>query len=195
MLFIVIFYWPLTLTIESQANIFTKFILFVLFPLISLFFIFKIKNLKTRNKIGFDVNQFGISSYGLKKSLRLGFIFLPLMLIVTFFVKFLMGGTFESNLILGIFSFIESFSEEFFFRGILFLFLMYKTNFKVAYITSLASFILLHPQNFFNPFIISTIIQGFITLEICRRSKNITGAWLVHGSNRFFSIALYPFML
>ena len=72
---------------------------------------------------------------------------------------------------------------------------MYKTNFKVAYITSLASFILLHPQNFFNPFIIITIIQGFITLEICRRSKNITGAWLVHGSNRFFSIALYPFII
>ena len=80
MVFIVIFYWPLTLTIESQANIITKFILFVLLPLISIYFIFKIKNLKTRNKIGFDVNQFGISSNGLKKSLRLGFIFLPTVL-------------------------------------------------------------------------------------------------------------------
>ena len=117
------------------------------------------------------------------------------MLFITFSAKYVMGGIFNPNFPLGVVSFVESFTEEFFFRGILFLFLMSKTNLKVAYITSLGSFVLMHPQNFTNPFIISTISQGLITLEICRRSKNLTGAWIVHGTNRFFIIAIYPLLM
>jgi len=111
-----------------------------------------------------------------------------------FIAKYMIGGTLDGNFSLGVVSFAESFTEEFFFRGILFLFLMSKTNLKIAYVTSLASFVLMHPQNFANPFIISTIVQGFLTIEICRRSKNLVGAWVIHGTNRFFSIAIMPFL-
>jgi hypothetical protein len=72
---------------------------------------------------------------------------------------------------------------------------MSKTNLKIAYVTSLTSFILMHPQNFTNLFIVSTIVQGILTIEICRRSSNLTGAWIVHGTNRFFSIVLYPLLM
>jgi len=37
--------------------------------------------------------------------------------------------------------------------------------------------------------------QGLITIEICRRTNNVAGAWIVHGTNRFFSIAIYPFLM
>ena len=193
MIGIVISYWPLTLGFSSSANIITKFLLFVFIPLFFLYILYRIRH--RQEKKDFKLNQFGITSYELETSLKLGFLFIPLMLLVTFLVKYIMGGTFYPNFPLGVVSFIESFTEEFFFRGILFLFLISKTNFKIAYITSLGSFVLLHPQNFTNPFIISTIAQGIITLEICRRSSNLSGAWLVHGVNRFFGIALYPLLM
>ena len=117
------------------------------------------------------------------------------MLTVTFLAKFMIGGVLVSNYPLGVVSFIESFTEEFFFRGILFIFLVRKTNLKIAYFTSLFSFVLMHPQNFSNPFIISTIVQGFLTIEICRRSKNLVGAWVLHGTNRFFSIVILPILM
>ena len=194
MIFIVILYWPLTLGLNSSANIITKFLLFVLVPLFFLYLSYKIRNKQRRKKLEFQYNQFGITSNGIKKSLKLGFLFLPLMLFITYLAKTMIGGTLYPNFPLGIVSFIESFTEEFFFRGILFLFLMSKTNLKIAYITSLLSFILIHPQNFTNLFIISTIIQGLITIEICRRTSNLAGAWIVHGTNRFFSIAIYPLL-
>jgi membrane protease YdiL (CAAX protease family) len=131
----------------------------------------------------------------MEKSLKLGFLFIPLMLIFTFFAKYMIGGAFNPDFPLGVVSFVESFTEEFLFRGVLFLFLISKTNFKIAYITSLGSFILMHPQNFSNPFIISTIAQGLITLEICKRSNNLAGAWVVHGTNRFFSIGIYHLIM
>ena len=37
--------------------------------------------------------------------------------------------------------------------------------------------------------------QGILTIEICRRSNNLTGAWLLHGINRFFIIAIVPLLL
>ena len=195
MIFIVIAYWPLTLGLNSSSNIITKFLLFVLVPLFFLYLTFKIRNKRSRKKLKFQYKQFGITSNGINKSLKLGFLFLPLMLFITYLAKTMIGGTIYPNFSLGIVSFIESFTEEFFFRGILFLFLMSKTNLKIAYITSLLSFIFIHPQNFTNLFIISTIVQGLITMEICRRTSNLAGAWIVHGTNRFFSITIYPFLV
>ena len=116
------------------------------------------------------------------------------MLIVTFLAKYMIGGILDANFSVGVVSFVESFTEEFFFRGILFIFLLSRTNLKIAYVTSLTSFVLMHPQNFTNPFIISTIVQGFLTIEICRRSKNLVGAWVLHGTNRFFSIVIIPIL-
>ncbi|OYT28430.1 hypothetical protein B6U98_05045 [Thermoplasmatales archaeon ex4572_165] len=195
MVFIVIAYWPLTNGFNSTANIVTKFLLFVFLPLIVLFVTWKLKNKPKKKKKDYSFKQFGITEKGFEKSLKLGFLFLPIMLTVTFLAKFIIGGALVSNYPLGVVSFVESFTEEFFFRGILFIFLVRKTNLKIAYVTSLASFVLMHPQNFTSPFIISTIVQGFLTIEICRRSKNLVGAWVLHGTNRFFSIVILPFLM
>jgi membrane protease YdiL (CAAX protease family) len=194
MIFIVIAYWPLTQGLSSSANIITKFLLFILFPLFFLYIAWRIQNKQKKKKQDFEFNQYGITNEGFEKSLKLGFLFLPIMLLVTFLVKYLIGGTFITDFPMGVVSFAESFTEEFFFRGILFLFLISKTNLKIAYITSLASFVLMHPQNFPSPFILSTIVQGFLTIEICRISKNLVGAWVLHGTNRFFSIVILPFL-
>ena len=195
MIFIVVAYWPLTLGLNSSANIVTKFLLFVLVPLVFLYTSWKIRNKHKKKKQEYSFKQFGLTEEEFEKSLNLGFLFLPIMLFVTFLVKYVVGGTFDSNFPLGVVSFVESFTEEFFFRGILFIFLLSRTNLKIAYITSFASFILMHPHNFSNPFIISTIVQGLLTIEICRRSKNLVGAWVLHGTNRFFSIVIIPLIL
>jgi membrane protease YdiL (CAAX protease family) len=188
MIGIVIAYWPLTTNLQTIANIIPKFILFIFFPFIVLISYWKIKKDE-----GNHLSLLGLTQKNLKPSIKLGLFFIPIMISITFLAKIFMNTpSIEPNYILGVFSFFESFTEEFFFRGILFLLLLTRTNVKVAYITSLASFILMHPQNLTTPFIISTISQGLLTLEICRRTKNLSGAWIVHGSNRFFSIALFP---
>ena len=191
MVVIVIAYWPFSNLIITSQNIIAKFILFIIFPIIVLF-IFK------RDKSIFDLRKYGIKKVGLKKSLFLSMLFLPLMLGVTFAIKYVGGVTYDADVIGGSISFFESFTEEFFFRGILFVFLLSRTNLKIAYITSLASFILMHPQhleNYTNLFFISTIVQGILTIEIARRSENIAGAWILHGINRFFGIVIVPILL
>jgi membrane protease YdiL (CAAX protease family) len=188
MVLIVILYWPLTTSLVTTSNILVKFLLFIFLPMLLLLVL-------KRDKSLLHLDRYGIKKEGLKKSVMLGLLFIPIMLIITFIVKYFIGVTTEANTVLGIVSFIESFSEEFFFRGILFLLLLNRTNLKVAYISSFASFVLMHPQHFTDLFIISTIVQGILTIEICRRTKNITGAWFVHGTNRFFSIAIAPFII
>ena len=193
MILIVIGYWPLTLGFNVPSNIITKFFLFVVLPLVVLYFPWKIRQ---KQNTDFPFYEFGITDQGIEKSLKLGFLFIPLMLLVTFLAKYLAGGIAGTpDFPLGVISFVESFSEEFFFRGILFLFLLPRTNLQVAYTTSLLSFVLMHPQHFTDPFILSTITQGIVTLEICRRSKNLVGSWVLHGTNRFFSIVLLPLMM
>lgn len=190
MIFTVIAYWPLTTGFQATANIIPKYILFVIMPFLFLIIFWKLRNNKENH---FEL--FGLTEKNLEKSFKLGLSLIPVMLFITFLAKFFMGfSSGEPQLELGVVSFVESFTEEFFFRGVLFLLLISRTNFKVAYITSLTSFVLLHPQNFTNPFIITTIAQGLLTLEICRRTKNLAGAWVLHGTNRFFSIVLLPFI-
>jgi len=192
---IIIFYWPLTIQFYTPANISVKFTLFVFTPLLLFYVRGKIQKKNQQND--FSLSQFGITLKDITNSCKLGIFLLPIMLLITTVFFFIINNTIESNITLGIFSFIESFTEEFYFRGVLFLFLLNKINPKIIYLTSLSSFILIHPQyitNYFHPFIISTIVQGILTLEIVRRSKNLSGAWLLHGANRFYSIALIPFL-
>lgn len=189
MIFTVIAYWPLTTGFRATANIIPKYLLFVFFPFVILLIFWKIKK---NNENHFEL--VGITENNLEKSFKLGLLLIPIMLLITLIVKAYLGfSDIEPDFVYGVVSFAESFTEEFFFRGLLFLLLISRTNFKVAYITSLASFILIHPQHFTNPFIIGTIAQGFLTLEICRRTKNLAGAWVLHGTNRFFTIVILPF--
>ncbi len=190
MVLIVLFYWPMvTSTIfSSYTYIVTKYFLFVVLPIISFVL------------IQGNITPLRPSTYGLKKqgawtSLIWFLLLLPVMLVITFAIQYSSNGSWNVELVNGIMSFFEAFTEEFFFRGILFVFLVQKTNMKIAYITSLTSFILMHPQNLTTLFIIGTMVQAILTLEITRRSKNIIGAWFLHGSNRFFQLALLPLFL
>jgi membrane protease YdiL (CAAX protease family) len=136
-----------------------------------------------------------VTKQGLRKSLFWFLLFLPIMFIVSGLIQYFNGATWSADPVAGTISFFEAFTEEFFFRGILFIFLLQKTNMKIAYVTSLACFILVHPQNLTTLFIVGTIIQGIVTLEIARRSQNIIGSWMLHGSNRFFELAILPLFL
>jgi len=187
-LLIIIFYWPLTMTLTSPANIYVKMLLFALIPYT---LIIAGHNLRKKPILS---KEFGLQKRGLKSSLKLGIILLPIMLLTTSIIRLYQGIEQNPDVVLAVISFIESFSEEFFFRGLLFLYLAKKTNLPIAYITSFLSFILMHPQHLNNLFILSTIIQAIITLHICQKTKNIAGAWLIHGSNRILSIAILPFL-
>jgi membrane protease YdiL (CAAX protease family) len=86
--------------------------------------------------------------------------------------------------------FLESMTEEFYFRGILLLYLARKTGMKVAYATSVISFIIIHPQNFSSLFIVSTAAQGILLAAIAQKTKNIIGPWVSHGLNRVLPRAI-----
>ena len=187
MIIIIVTYWPLSLALPSAGNIVVKFLLFVLIPLALLFTMRK-------EKTSF-LSRFGIQRKGIEKSLQWGLFLLPIMLLVTFVIGYFIVTPSQGDLYTGGILFIEAFTEEFFFRGILFLVLVSRTNSKIAYLTSLASFVLMHPQHFTSLFIIGTIVQGILTLEITRRSENLFGAWILHGSNRFFSIVVLPILM
>jgi len=189
MVVIVILYWPFLTTnfLGNYTYITVKFFLFVLLPIISL------QILKSK-KTALDLNHYGIKKRGLKKSIWWFVLFLPIMLVAAIAVQLINGVKIDFDLSTATIMFFESFTEEFFFRGILFIFLLSKTNLQVAYITSLASFILIHPQYLTTIFIIGTMVQGILTIEICRRSDNLIGAWLLHGTNRFFTIAIIPLL-
>jgi len=190
MILIVVLYWPLLTS--NFALMYTypvvKLLLFVFLPL-TLFFVIK------RDTQSLHGILYGVTKQGLKKSFFWFILFLPIMLVVTGSIQYLIGVTWNSNIGAGTISFFEAFTEEFFFRGVLFIFLLKKTNINIAYMTSLASFIFIHPQNLTTLFIVGTIIQGIVTLEIARRSQNIFGSWMLHGSNRFFELVLLPLFI
>ena len=190
MITIIIVYWPLLTSeyLSSATYVATKILLFLVIPC-------GILLLLRRSSISSLLPRIGLQKKGIRHSFVLGILFLPLMLIVTFLLHFVNGVGFDPNVLSGSVSFFEAFTEEFFFRGILFLYLFMLTDLRIAYFTSLACFILAHPQQVTSLFILGTLVQGILTLEITRKSENIIGAWMVHGINRFFILAVLPFIL
>ena len=195
MILIIVLYWPLLTSgfFSTYTYIVVKTLLFVLLPIIA-FTVVK------RDTPLVRLTDYGIKKEGTKKSLIWFIVFLPLMLATTFLLQYFNGQYFpgiewNADVIAGSISFFEAFTEEFFFRGVLFILLSQKIPIKIAYVTSLTSFILMHPQNFDTLFILGTILQGVLTLEIARKSQNILGAWFLHGSNRFFQLAILPFIM
>lgn len=190
MVLIVVLYWPLLTTNLAFAYTYlvVKFLLFVFLPL---FLIVAVKR-KPSQHFG---ELFGVTKQGLKKSLFWFILLLPIMIVVTGLIHYVHGVGWGADLIAGAISFFEALTEEFFFRGLLFVYLLKITDRKIAYVTSFLSFILMHPQNLSTLFIVGTIVQGIITLEIARRSYNIIGSWMVHGSNRFFELVILPLFL
>jgi membrane protease YdiL (CAAX protease family) len=190
LMLIVVLYWPLLMSNFLLAYTYTgtKVLLFVFLPLVTFL-------LMKRNSSPLQGSLYGIEKKSMKNSMVWCLLFLPFMLIVTGLIQFFHGITWDADVVAGIISFFEAFTEEFLFRGILFIFLVQRTNMKIAYVTSLLSFILMHPQNLSTIFIVGTIVQGVLTLEIARRSHNIIGSWVLHGSNRFFTLVLLPLLM
>jgi hypothetical protein len=187
---IVILYWPLISLglFSSFTYIFVKYLLFIFIPLLLIV-------LFTENQVKDQLLIIGLGKKGLKRSMIFFLLFLPVMFIVSGVVTYLSGNFYPSSLYFGVLSFFESFSEEFFFRGVLFLVLLTYVDIRLAYVISLASFILVHPQHLTSLFILPTVVQGILTLEIVRRSNNLVGAWFLHGVNRIFLLLVIPFLL
>lgn len=152
-----------------------KFILFVIFPAITVLYI---ERWKVRNVF----RNFGVRREGLPKSVLYGIIAAIITIIITIFVS----TTSQFDAAFRSIMFFESFTEEFFFRGFLFIYLISKTNTKVAYATSILGFILIHPQHFTRLFLISTIAQSILLTVVAHKTKNMIGPWISHGLNRFF---------
>ncbi|MBL7160407.1 MAG: CPBP family intramembrane metalloprotease [Candidatus Aenigmarchaeota archaeon] len=151
-----------------------KIILFIFIPILAVFFLEKwsLKNIFI---------DFGVRRKALGKSVSLGIA----AAIVTIAITLLVSVT-QWDLAFRSIMFFESFTEEFFFRGFLLLYLMKKTTPKIAYSTSVLGFVLIHPQHFNSLFLISTIAQGLLLAWVAGKTKNIIGPWIAHGANRFF---------
>ena len=132
------------------------------------------------------LSKLGIRKENLAKSLIYGLIAAAITITITVLVI----QTMPFDWVYRIIMFFEAFTEEFFFRGLLFLYLLSKTDLKVAYVTSILGFVLMHPQHFSSFFLISTITQGILLTVVVHKTKNITGAWVGHGLNRFFPVLL-----
>jgi len=184
---IVVLWWPVVTSdiLGSETYYASKLLLFVLLPLLCLLIF-------GRKRHALDPRRYGIRKGGLAKSLRFALIVLPIMLVVTYLAWLIPGPVYGADFWLGVAMFFESFTEEFLFRGILFVFLLSRTNVQIAAFTSVACFVLMHPQHLDNISLLPTVTQGILTMEIARRSENIIGAWFLHGINRFFTIAVLP---
>ena len=167
-----------------------KFILFVFMPLAILYMWDRKRPLKER------LADFGIRKKGTEESLKLSAFVLPAMLASIAFTSFMLERSYNpSEPIYSILSFFESFTEEFFFRGILFLYLWKFVDIRIAYITSMASFILMHPQYFWGLAILPGIVQTILTTIIAHKTKNIAGPWVLHGASRIFAMSFLPWFL
>jgi len=151
-----------------------KFILFVLLPMATIFYIERWPAKKI-------FSELGVKKAGIEKSVLYGLLVAVVTIIITIFVSVRADFDLTYRTIM----FFEAFTEEFFFRGFLFLYLAKKTNRKVAYATSILGFILIHPQHFISPFLISTITQGILMTIVADKTDNVVGPWIGHGLNRF----------
>ena len=152
-----------------------------------------------------EFKTFGLGKHGIVKTSKLFLYFIPIIVVMDILIYLimlhnlnngLMGGT---DLLNGVIYFFDAFNEEFLCRGILFMVLLSFTSTKTAWVTSIAGFALGHTHYYLaEPSLshylpmLSVIIVAIIAIEIARRSENILGSWLIHGSSNFLSIAVLP---
>jgi len=174
---VIIALYPLTFYLTnifgSVGYTIAKFILFVILPIVAILYIEK-----------WGLKEILITVGVRKKNLPRSIVYGLGAAIVTILITIIVSTTFKIDIVWHIVMFFEAFTEEFFFRGILFLYLLKKTNLRVAYPTSIIGFILIHPQHFTSIFIVSTIIQAILLTIIADKTKNIIGPWISHGLNR-----------
>ncbi len=193
MVLIVLLYVPLLDIIQAPYMIgyaSVKFIVFVFMPLAILYFWNRERDMKK------TLAGFGVRKKGAEESLKLSAFVLPAMLATIAFTSFILERSYNpSEPLFSIVSFFESFTEEFFFRGILFLYLWKFVDIRIAYITSMASFILMHPQYFWGLAMLPGIVQGILTTIIAHKTKNLAGPWVLHGASRLFAGSFLPWFL
>lgn len=174
---VIVVFYPLFITKlffgETLGYVIGKFLLFVLSPFIIISYFEKLVFKRLLESLGVTKNN-------LKESIFFGLIVSIITIFITVNVIVANKSLFFGNVLL----FFESFTEEFYFRGILFLYLSSKTNRKIAFFTSVLSFVLAHPQHFHSHFIFSTIAQAILLTAVTDKTKNIFGPWLAHGLNR-----------
>lgn len=156
-----------------------KFLLFIILPMAALYYI---ERWPVREML---INA-GIRKKGLGKSVVCGLSAAGVTVMITLLVATPVG----LDLAWAVVMFLESMTEEFYFRGVLLLYLARRTGMKVAYATSVISFIIVHPQNFSSLFILSTAAQGILLAAIAGKTKNIIGPWVSHGLNRVLPRAI-----
>lgn len=147
--------------------------LFVFLPLVTLVY------LERRRLRGVLVGV-GVRWRNAPRSLALG----GLAAVVTIAVTFLVTAAQPIDMFVSIVLFLEAFTEEFLFRGVLLIYLATKTDAWVAYVTSIVGFVLVHPQNFESWFLVSTVVQAILLAIVADRTQNLAGSWVAHGLNR-----------
>jgi len=144
----------------------------------------------------YSLPTYGVQRENLFKSVKL-FLLCSLIIVPADIASFVFDSGFllspETPLI-GSITFLDTFNEEFFFRGILFIVLLNNWDLRIAYIMSVSCFVLAHPRYLpFSSGLIFVTIMAVLASEICRRSKNITGAWLLHGTHNTLLYAVLPY--
>jgi len=155
-----------------------------------------------------EFKKFSLGRQGVVKTTRLFLYCIPIIIVLDVLIYLIMlqnlnnsrmGSTDFWN---GGIYFFDAFNEEFLFRGILFMVLLSLTSLRAAWVTSIAGFALAHTRYYLaEPSLIhylpmlSVIVVAIITVEIARRSENIIGSWLIHGSSNFISVTFLPVIL
>jgi membrane protease YdiL (CAAX protease family) len=170
-LYPIIFYLPNSFGIAGYA--FIKFIIFVCLPIVTILYLEKWDLMKILYNVG-------INKDNLSKSIIFGLIAAVIMIVVVLIIS----TTFQTDIYWYVITFIESFTEEFYFRGVLLLYLAQKVDIRIAFATSIIGFIVVHPQHFITTFLISTTIQAVLLAIVVYKTKNIIGAWIAHGLTR-----------
>jgi len=156
-----------------------KLALFVLIPLGTLAYL-------EREPIGQILIRVGVRRQNVRRSLVLG----GVVAVVTIAVTLLVTVAQPIDVLVSVVLFFEAFTEEFLFRGVLLLYLATKTSVRIAYVTSIVGFILIHPQNFESWFIVSTAVQAIVLAVVAQNTRNLAGPWVAHGLNRTVPQAL-----
>jgi membrane protease YdiL (CAAX protease family) len=168
---LIVFLYPITTYLPYALG---KLIIFVILPILALFYMERWSLRKILSKTG-------IHKLNLQRSILYGLAAAAITITITILVS----TTTSFDLIYRTIMFFEAFTEEFLFRGVLLLYLAKKTNLRVAYLTSILGFILIHPQHFTSLFIFSTASQAILLVIVANKTQNIIGPWISHGLNRF----------
>ncbi len=162
-----------------------KLIVFTILPAIAIIYLEK-------SNIIITLFQLGIRTNKLLLSILLGIGVLALTLSISLF--FFTRTNINIQPIQLLFLFLDAFNEEFYFRGVLLLYLWRITNIKIAYSTATIAFILAHPQyltlNTISWQLLTTALQGSLLGLVTYKTKNIIGPWISHGLNRILFVLL-----